>query len=111
MDKPDGKSDFMVVFVTCSSEEEASRIAHLLVEKHLAGCVNIISPVRSIYQWEGKIWDEREWLLVIKTKNKMFEELEREIKSLHSYTNPEIIGLPLIQGSSDYLKWLEEMTK
>ena len=59
------KSGSIVVLVTCGSEEEALKIANTLVEDHLAACVNLVSPIRSIYRWEGKIWDEKEWLLVI----------------------------------------------
>jgi periplasmic divalent cation tolerance protein len=102
---------FVVVFVTCGTEKEALKIAHSLVEKRLAACVNLVSPVRSIYQWEGKIWDEKEWILIIKTQKERFKELERIVKSLHSYSVPEIIGLPIVKGSSSYLKWLEEMTE
>ena len=102
--------EFIVVFVTCSSEEEALKIAHALVEECIAACVNLISPVRSIYRWEGKIWDEKEWILIIKTQKERFEELERKVKSLHSYSVPEIIGLPVVEGSSSYLEWLKEMT-
>ena len=101
----------VVVLVTCGSEEEAVKIAHSLVEERLAACVNLISPVRSIYRWEGKIWDEREWILIIKTQKKRFEELEKKVKSLHSYSVPEIISLPVVEGASSYLKWLEEMTE
>ncbi len=104
-------SDFIVVLVTCGSEEEGLKIAHALVEERLAACVNLISPVRSIYRWEGKIWDEKEWILFIKTEKERFEELERKVRSLHSYSVPEIIGLPIVEGSASYLKWLEEMTK
>jgi periplasmic divalent cation tolerance protein len=103
--------EFIVVFVTCGSEEEALKIAHSLVEERLAACVNLVSPVRSIYRWEGKIWDEKEWILIIKTQKESFEELERKVKSLHSYSVPEIIGLPIVEGSSSYLQWLEEMTQ
>jgi periplasmic divalent cation tolerance protein len=103
--------DAIVALVTCGSEEEATKIANLLVEEHLAACVNIIPPVRSLYRWEGKIWDEREWILIIKTQKKRFEELEKKVKSLHSYSVPEIIGLPVVEGSASYLKWVEEMTK
>jgi periplasmic divalent cation tolerance protein len=101
----------VVVLVTCGSEEEAVKIAHSLVEERLAACVNFISPVRSIYRWEGKIWDEKEWILIIKTQKKRFEELEKKVKSLHSYSVPEIISLPVVEGASSYLKWLEEMTE
>lgn len=98
------------VMVTCGSEEEAAKIAHSLVEGRFAACVNIISPVRSIYRWEGKIWDEREWMLIIKTQKERFQDLERKVKSLHSYSVPEIIALPIVEGSASYLKWIEEMT-
>jgi periplasmic divalent cation tolerance protein len=104
--------EFIVVFVTCGSEEEALKIAHSLVEERLAACVNLVSPVRSIYRWKGKIWDEKEWILFIKTQKERFEELEKKVKSLHSYSVPEIIGLPIVEGSSSYLQWLlKETTK
>jgi periplasmic divalent cation tolerance protein len=101
----------IVVLITCGSEEEALKIANALVEEHLAACVNLVSPIRSIYRWEGKIWDEKEWLLIIKTQKQRFEELEKKVKFLHSYSVPEIISLPIVEGSSSYLNWLEEMTK
>ena len=104
-------SESIVVLVTCGSEEEAIKIAHLLVENRLAACVNLVLPIRSIYRWEGKIWDEREWLLIIKTQKQRFEALEEKVRSLHSYSVPEIIGLPIIEGNSAYLKWLEKMTE
>jgi periplasmic divalent cation tolerance protein len=103
-------SEPMVVFVTCGSEEEAVKISNALVEERLAACVNLISPIRSIYRWEEKIWDEKEWLLIIKTQRKRFQEIETRVKSLHSYSVPEIIALPIIAGSSSYLDWLIEMT-
>ena len=102
---------YIVVFVTCGSEEEALKIARSLVEEGLAACVNLVSPVRSIYRWEGKIWDEKEWLLVIKTQKERFEDLEKKVKALHSYSVPEVIGVPIVEGSSAYLNWLEEVTK
>lgn len=98
------------VLVTCGSETEALKIANALVEDHLAACVSILSPLRSIYRWEGKIWDEKEWLLMIKTQRKRFSELEKRVKSLHSYSVPEIICLPIVEGASTYLNWLKEMT-
>ncbi len=98
----------IVVLVTCGSEEEAVRIARALVEERLAACANLISPIRSIYRWEGKVCDEKEWLLVIKTMRERFEELDKRVKALHSYSTPEVIALPIIDGSAAYLKWLEE---
>lgn len=105
------KSNSIVVLVTCGSEEEALKIANILVEKHIAACVNLVSPIRSIYRWEGKIWDEKEWLLIVKTQSDRFAELEKKVKSLHSYSVPEIISLPITEGSSAYLNWIKENTK
>jgi periplasmic divalent cation tolerance protein len=104
-------SSFIVVLVTCGSEEEALKIAHFLVEDRLVACVNLISPVRSIYRWEGKILDEKEWILFIKTRKERFEELEKQVKALHSYSVPEIIALPIVEGSASYLNWVKEMTQ
>ena len=104
-------SDFIVVFVTCGSEEDASKIAHALVEEELAACANMISSLRSIYRWEGKIYDEKEWLLLIKTRRSRFEDLVKRVKALHSYSVPEIIALPITHGSPAYLNWIEENTK
>jgi periplasmic divalent cation tolerance protein len=104
-------SEPIVVLVTCSSEEESLKIARSLVEERLAACVNIISPIRSIYRWEGKIWDEKEWLLIIKTQKQRFEELEKKVISLHSYSAPEIISLPIEEGSSAYLNWIRQSTE
>jgi periplasmic divalent cation tolerance protein len=104
-------SEPIVVLVTCGSEEEALKIANALVEEHLAACVNLVAPIRSIYRWEGKIWDEKEWLLIVKTQTERFEELEKKVESLHSYSVPEIITLPIAEGSSSYLNWLAEMTQ
>ena len=102
--------DSLVVFVTCGSEEEALKIAHALVEERLAACVNLVSPIRSIYRWEGKVWNENEWLLIIKTQMLRFDDLEKRVKSLHSYSIPEIIALPITKGYSSYLNWLKETT-
>jgi len=100
----------LVVFVTCGSEEEGLKIAHALIEERLAACVNLVSPIRSIYRWEGKVWDEKEWLLIIKTQTARFDDLEKRVKALHSYSLSEIIALPIIKGSSSYLNWLKDMT-
>ena len=104
-------SEPIVVLVTCGSEEEALKIANALVEGHLAACASLVAPLRSIYRWEGKVWDEKEWLLIIKTEKHRFEALEKRVKSLHSYSVPEIISLPIVEGSSAYLNWIRENTK
>ena len=104
-------SEPIIVLVTCGSEEEALKIANALVESRLAACVNLVAPIRSIYRWEERIWDEKEWLLIIKTQRDMFEDLEKKVKSLHSYSVPEIVSLPIVEGSSSYLNWITENTK
>ena len=81
------------------------------MEERLAACANMVSPLRSIYRWEGKIWDEKEWLLIIKTQQSKFEDLAKRVKALHSYSVPEIIALPITEGSPAYLNWIEENTK
>ncbi len=100
-----------MIFITAPNEEEAVKIAKTLVEEKLAGCVNIIKNIRSIYSWQDKIEDEPEVLMIVKTRSELFEELEKRVKSLHSYTVPEIIGLKIKKGSESYLNWLSEVTK
>ena len=98
----------IVILVTTGSEAEAETIARALVEERLAACVNIINPIRSIYRWEGKVADDREWLLVIKTQSQRFAAVEKKIQALHSYQVPEVIALPILQGSTPYLHWLAQ---
>src|SRR5258706_9977623 len=98
----------IVILVTTGSEAEAETIARALVEERLAACVNILPPIRSIYRWEGKVTDDREWLLVIKTQSQRFAAVEKKIKALHSYQVPEVIALPILQGSTPYLHWLAQ---
>jgi periplasmic divalent cation tolerance protein len=100
----------IVVFITVSNEEETVKIARALVETRLAACVNIVKDIRSIYSWQDKIEDESEVLMIVKTKKSRFEALSAKVKELHSYTVPEIIALPIIEGSEDYIKWLREVT-
>ncbi|MEK7850734.1 MAG: divalent-cation tolerance protein CutA [Deltaproteobacteria bacterium] len=103
-------SGHIVVLITVSSPEEGEKIAKALLEKRVAACVNIIPGIRSIYRWQGKICDDRELLLMAKTTGVLFERVEKEVKSLHSYKVPEIIALPIIEGSDDYLSWIDENT-
>ena len=104
------KKEYRIVFMTAGNEDEAQRIATALVEKKLAACVNIISPIRSIYRWEGKIEDEREVLLIAKTQKACVDKLIQEVKKVHSYQVPEIISLPIESGNEQYLAWVEENT-
>lgn len=98
-----------IVLVTCGNLMEARRIASKVVRKHLAACVSIVlGPVQSVYRWKGKVETAREQLLLIKTVEKQLPALEGELKRLHSYDVPEIIALPAVWGSADYLDWLTE---
>jgi periplasmic divalent cation tolerance protein len=97
----------IVVLSACDSEEEAARMARQLVEKRLAACVNILPQVRSIYRWKNEIADEREWVLMIKTRRDIFPVLRAEIAKIHSYEVPEVVALPVVDGAETYLTWLD----
>jgi periplasmic divalent cation tolerance protein len=101
----------IVVLITSPDEEEAAKIAGTLVDERLAACVNIIRNVRSIYRWEGKVQDDAEVLMVAKTRRDLFEKLKNRVKELHRYDVPEIIALPIVDGSEGYLNWIRETTK
>lgn len=101
----------IVVLMTTKDVTEAEKIAAELVKDGLAACVNIINKVRSVYKWQGEICHDTEALCVIKTIKKNFEPLKDKIKSMHSYTVPEVIGLQIDVGSQKYLNWLEKETK
>jgi len=104
-------SDAIVVFMTASNGEEAARLADMLVGAHLAACVQILPEMESVYRWQGKIERAGEILLLAKTTKSKFEELEREVRALHSYDTPEIIAVPVVAGSASYLDWLIKSTK
>jgi periplasmic divalent cation tolerance protein len=97
-----------IVLVTASSREEAEKIVQRLLEEKLIACANIISPVHSLFWWQGKIDQAQEHLILMKTRRDLFEKLTEIVKSLHSYTVPEIIAIPIIEGSADYMAWLNE---
>ena len=100
-------TDKIVVLTTCASAEEAEKIARGLVEKRLAACVNVVGGVRSFYRWKGALEDPSEWLLLIKSKRELFTQLRAALEAAHSYEVPEIVVLPIIDGSPAYLNWLE----
>ena len=101
-------SDKKIVLTTTGSREEAEKIAHALVERRLAACVNIVSPIHSVYRWQGKVEDADEHLLLIKTTAAGFDAVARAIRELHSYELPECIELAIDHGSPDYLTWIEQ---
>ena len=101
----------IVVLVTAGSETEATNIAKTLVEQQIVACVSVLPGVLSIFQWEGKVAEEREWLLVAKTVNEMFDRVVKTVKSIHSYHVPEVIALPIQQGIPEYLSWMRDVIK
>ena len=104
--------DLIIVYITAGSAAEGERLALALVEERLAACVNRIGAVQSIYRWEGKIDQSTEELLIVKTRRQLFPALEKRIRALHSYSVPEIIATPLLDGSPEYLRWLcQQVTK
>lgn len=98
----------IVVLSTCESEQEAARLAELLVREKLAACVNILSAMRSVYRWEGKLENTSEVLLLIKSSHRNFEQLRQTLEANHSYQVPEVVALPVLDGSPGYLKWLDQ---
>lgn len=98
--------EFIQVITTTTEKTEAQRLAHVLVEMGLAGCVQLIGPITSVYRWQGAIEEAPEWLCLIKTSRALYAEVEETIRCLHSYETPEILAVPVIAGSVSYLAWL-----
>ena len=101
------EADKIVVLITASNEEEANRIAELLVKGKRAACVNIVPRVDSLFWWEEQLDSARESLLLVKTRAALFPEIVELVKKTHSYEVPEIIALPIIAGNEEYLTWLD----
>ena len=100
-------TDKIVLLSTCSNEEEGEKLARLLVDAHLAACVSVIPRVRSFYRWHGAIESADECLLIIKSSREWFEPLRARLEEAHSYEVPELLALPVIDGATKYLDWLE----
>jgi len=103
---PANEPEAIVVLMTAASDDEAGRIAEVLVSSKLAACVQILPEMQSVYRWKGEIQLDREVLMVAKTTRDRFDELENKVRAMHSYETPEIIALPVVAGSEPYLKWL-----
>ncbi len=104
-------TDKRIVLSTAGSEEEARKIARQLVERKLAACVNIVPQIESIYRWQGKVEEAREWLLLIKTTAERFPAVRDALRELHSYDLPECVAIAIEDGSSGYLQWIGESVK
>lgn len=98
----------IVVFIAAGSREEADKISKGLVEEKLAFCVNSLPGIKSTYFWEGKLCEDEEYLLIVKTRDSRFEDLEKWVRENHSYDVPEVIALPIIKGSEPYLKSVDD---
>jgi len=102
--------DYIMVLVT-APEQGAPALARTLVEERLVACVNLVSGLKSVYWWKGKIEDEPEVLCIMKTRSALFEALRNRVRELHSYEVPEIIALPILAGNEPYLEWIAENTR
>lgn len=101
----------VVIFITAAGEEEARRIARLLLDQKKVACVNIVSRVDSLFWWQGKLDSAQETLLIAKTRASLVPEIVAMVKQAHSYELPEIIALPVIGGNEDYLKWIDSVVQ
>ncbi len=100
--------EHQIVLTTCGDAQQATQIAEALVQEGLAACVNIVTDVRSVYRWQGKVEIDEEVLLVIKSARGLYRQIEQRIGELHSYELPEIVAVPIVTGSSKYLQWINE---
>ena len=103
------ENDYSLIITTTANKESAREIARLLVEKRLAACAQML-PIESIYFWQGKICEESETALFIKSKTALFDEIKAAIKENHPYEVPEIVQIPITDGLPEYLKWIGDCT-
>jgi periplasmic divalent cation tolerance protein len=103
-------SDFIQVTTAIDSEEGAQKIAQTLVSQHLAACVHVAGPITSTYWWQGKMEVEKEWTCTAKTRKELYDDVEKTIREAHSYDEPEIVALPIVNGSRSYLDWIAAET-
>jgi periplasmic divalent cation tolerance protein len=99
---------YAIVYITASNIGEARDLVEAIVKERLAACANVVESVESTYWWQGKIERDDEALIILKTKESKLDELIKRVKELHSYENPEIVAVPILKGSSDYLRWIDE---
>jgi len=107
----DSTAEAIVVFITAGSASEAEQLANLMVQKRLAACVQVLPQIQSVYWWQDKIERQPEILLLVKTISSKFAELEKEVRAVHSYETPEIVAVPISEGSEPYLEWLRAETQ
>jgi len=98
---------YALVYITTSGEKESKKIGRTIVEERLAGCINIISTIESLYWWKGEIEEDKESILIVKTRVGNIENIIKRVKEIHSYENPAILAIPIIEGSKEYLDYLD----
>lgn len=103
--------DYIVILVTAKDKAEAEKISQALLEEKLIACANIVSPIASCFLWQGKIDKAEECLIIMKSRTDLFAQLLQQVKMLHSYEVPEILALPIVLGSADYLAWMQNVLK
>ena len=103
--------DYVVIYCTVPNKKEGKQIAKVLIKKKLAACVNIIDKLESVFSWDGEMVEEKEAMMVIKTRKELFENISHVIQELHSYNVPEVIALPIIGADETYLKWIAHETQ
>ena len=99
--------DFIVIYCTVPNKNEGKDIARALVKHQIVACVNIIDKIESVFSWDGEMMEEKEALMIIKTKKELFADVNRVIQKLHSYNVPEVIAIPIIEADEIYLKWID----
>jgi len=102
---------YIIILVTVANKQEAEKIAQQLLKAKLIACANIINSVSSIFHWSGKIEKIEECLILMKSRRELFEEITKTVKELHSYEVPEILALPLVDGSKAYFEWMDSCLK
>jgi periplasmic divalent cation tolerance protein len=100
-------TEYIQVFTTTDTKENARQIARRVVEKNLAACAQVIGPISSIFWWKNNINEEEEWLIIIKSRKDLYEDLEHAIMKVHKYEIPEILAVPVLAGAKSYLEWLD----
>lgn len=100
--------DHIQVLTTIGSKADAQAIADALVAQRLAACVQVVGPITSTYRWQGQVETAEEWLCIAKSRSDLYAAVERAIRAVHPYEEPEILAVPVTAGSASYLRWLDD---
>ncbi|MEE8402811.1 MAG: divalent-cation tolerance protein CutA [Candidatus Hydrothermarchaeaceae archaeon] len=98
----------VIVYITASNIKEAKDLVEVIVKERLAACANVVERVESVYWWKGTLEKDNESLIILKTREDKLDELIERVRQLHSYENPEIVAVPILKGSAEYLKWIDD---